>query len=49
MTLRQTQFVAPVPLVVAEEHGLIEAEGSSLDIVRTPSSAEHLRQLGRVS
>jgi ABC-type nitrate/sulfonate/bicarbonate transport system substrate-binding protein len=43
MTLRQSQFVAPVPLVLAQELGLL-AEGD-LIAYRTSGSAEQLEQL----
>lgn len=45
MKLGLTQFVASVPLVIAEERGLIAEAGLDLDVVRTTSSGEQLRQL----
>ena len=43
MTLRQSQFVAPVPLVVARELGLLD--DIDLDTHRTTGSPEQLTGL----
>lgn len=45
MTIRQLHFVPPVPLLVAEELGLVAAAGLEIDSRRTRSSAEQLTGL----
>ncbi|WP_314504912.1 ABC transporter substrate-binding protein [uncultured Microbacterium sp.] len=42
MTLRQSQFVIPVPLAVAEHAGILSRAGVHLEAFRTTGSAEQL-------
>lgn len=44
--LRQTQFVPPVPVVVAQRRGLLDAAGVEIEFETTRGSAEQLARLG---